>query len=268
MSENHSGIGGHVSNECSCGGENGNCFHCYGTGIIRDRGRPAISSCGSNKPPKKSQALRTGPSPGIAAPKQSCSKCSFHGTPDQLKAHELQAHAAKKVDCPYCSFVGSESQLRDHQESCRASRALSTVPRRHFHKGAALYKCDACPFTGTRAMVKSHVQFDHRRPLIQSVCPVCQQRVKTNRLEKHVRKAHSLDTVPPLPAPAKLAAVGFHKINKQKKPVARRSELVTREDCRAEQKLDHTRPYAHAYREHGKFGSHPVHDGFDDESKP
>jgi hypothetical protein len=30
--------------------------------------------------------------------------------------------------------------------------------------------------------------------------------------------------------------------------------------------LDATKDYAHAYREQGRFGSHPSHDGFDDES--
>ncbi|HZS09826.1 MAG TPA: hypothetical protein VFD58_33680 [Blastocatellia bacterium] len=37
---------------------------------------------------------------------------------------------------------------------------------------------------------------------------------------------------------------------------------------RAERKLDYTRPYAHAYREQGRYGSHPSHDGFDDDSNP
>lgn len=32
--------------------------------------------------------------------------------------------------------------------------------------------------------------------------------------------------------------------------------------------LDITKPYAHAYRETGRYGSHPSHDGFDDESGP
>jgi hypothetical protein len=40
------------------------------------------------------------------------------------------------------------------------------------------------------------------------------------------------------------------------------------EDPRSIRLMDHTRPYAHAYREGGRFGSHPSHDGFDDESKP
>jgi hypothetical protein len=32
--------------------------------------------------------------------------------------------------------------------------------------------------------------------------------------------------------------------------------------------LDATKLYAHSYREQGRFGSHPSHDGFDDESGP
>lgn len=32
--------------------------------------------------------------------------------------------------------------------------------------------------------------------------------------------------------------------------------------------IDVTKDYAQAYRENGRFGSHPSHDGFDDESNP
>ncbi len=32
--------------------------------------------------------------------------------------------------------------------------------------------------------------------------------------------------------------------------------------------IDHTRSYAHTFREHGRFGSHPSHDDFGDESAP
>lgn len=35
-----------------------------------------------------------------------------------------------------------------------------------------------------------------------------------------------------------------------------------------EKNIDATRLYAHSYREEGKYGSHPGHDGFDDESEP
>ena len=36
----------------------------------------------------------------------------------------------------------------------------------------------------------------------------------------------------------------------------------------SEKNLDATKGYAHAYREHGRFGSHPSHDGFDGEAGP
>jgi hypothetical protein len=271
MRENHlsSSDRARVSNECSCGGANVNCFHCYGTGIIRDRGRPAIASRRSVKLTKNSKDSRASGAPTVMAPKQACPKCNFHGTPDQLKSHELQVHTAKHVDCPCCSFLGTESQMREHQASCRSALAIRHISRRgRNRKGSALYQCDACAFTGSLALIKSHVKFDHKRRLSRWMCPVCQVQIKRTRLEKHVRKAHGLDTVPPSPSTQKQFAIGFHRLNTQKRPVARKSELVTREDRRAEQKLDHTRPYAHAYREHGKFGSHPVHDGFDDESNP
>lgn len=32
--------------------------------------------------------------------------------------------------------------------------------------------------------------------------------------------------------------------------------------------IDHTCSYAHTFREHGRFGSHPSHDDFGDESAP
>jgi hypothetical protein len=35
-----------------------------------------------------------------------------------------------------------------------------------------------------------------------------------------------------------------------------------------ERNLDATKGYAHAYRENGRFGSHPSHDGFDGEADP
>ena len=34
------------------------------------------------------------------------------------------------------------------------------------------------------------------------------------------------------------------------------------------ERRDKTRDYAHAFRENGRYGSHPIHDGFDDESGP
>lgn len=40
------------------------------------------------------------------------------------------------------------------------------------------------------------------------------------------------------------------------------------ESPKAVRDMDKTKDYAHGYREEGKYGSHPSHDGFDDESNP
>jgi hypothetical protein len=47
-----------------------------------------------------------------------------------------------------------------------------------------------------------------------------------------------------------------------------KQKLATAFNEISERKLDRTRGYGHLSRENGRFGSHPSHDGFDDESKP
>lgn len=40
------------------------------------------------------------------------------------------------------------------------------------------------------------------------------------------------------------------------------------EGAKSQRDLDFTKPYAQSYRVHGRFGSHPAHDAFDDDSSP
>jgi len=40
------------------------------------------------------------------------------------------------------------------------------------------------------------------------------------------------------------------------------------EQVNGRDRMDATKLYAHAFRENGKYGSHPLHDGMDDESGP
>jgi len=84
------------------------------------------------------------------------------------------------------------------------------------------------------------------------VCPVCKVRVKASRFEKHLRKVHRKQVSRSATIPS------------AKDPTRQDSTLVAQRD----KNLDATKLYAHAYREQGKFGSHPSHDGFDDESSP
>jgi hypothetical protein len=84
----------------------------------------------------------------------------------------------------------------------------------------------------------------------------------------------------PTPHEAKSTQVGKKRLTKSLKKKASnttaegragaldrwKQELEHKENPNKPKNLDHTRPYAHAYRETGRFGSHPSHDGFDDES--
>ncbi len=44
------------------------------------------------------------------------------------------------------------------------------------------------------------------------------------------------------------------------------SKLIAQDESRKERELDATKGYAHAFRETGRFGSHPSHDDFGDDS--
>jgi len=73
-------------------------------------------------------------------------------------------------------------------------------------------------------------------------------------MTRHLHKAH--DTRPVRPD----RPVASPEREKKK----RSSSLI----ASREKNLDATKLYASSYREHGRFGSHPSHDGFDDESGP
>lgn len=72
------------------------------------------------------------------------------------------------------------------------------------------------------------------------------------------------------------------EVERDKRPVKRRKGKTAQKDLclihletetqyespKDVRDIDHTKLYAHSYREEGKYGSHPSHDGFDDESNP
>ena len=47
-----------------------------------------------------------------------------------------------------------------------------------------------------------------------------------------------------------------------------KNPIMTELSTPSKNNIDHTRSYAHIFREHGRFGSHPSHDDFGDESAP
>ena len=80
--------------------------------------------------------------------------------------------------------------------------------------------------------------------------------VATANLKRHFRKVHK-------------ASPG----QSSRTPTGSPSEATTARETTTfvaprDKNLDATKLYAHSYRKRGRFGSHPSHDGFDDESGP
>lgn len=110
-------------------------------------------------------------------------------------------------------------------------------------------------------------------------CPKCGQSVKEIRLESHLQKPHSgsqkkvqTKKVPP-PSSRNQTQVKTFVVRPLKPVLAGASGGNKEDDLRYEspqsvRAMDYTREYAHAFREQGRYGSHPSHDGFDDESNP
>ena len=112
-----------------------------------------------------------------------------------------------------------------------------------------------------------------------TTCPVCKSTINPKRLSKHLAKVH----------PPKPDIVKVHSVNKQfrchcgqlttfvdqlahqathtaTKPDRRSAPTTQNQD--KQQNLDATKGYFSAYREENRFGSHPAHDDFGDESAP
>lgn len=130
-------------------------------------------------------------------------------------------------------------------------------------------KCQMVGLTGRfhTIGVGKEVRKAGARPAMKS-CPLCNNQVREDRLQKHLS--------------GRCAA----RPNKPSVPVARGKQRVKKsadnaspESLRYKGKveverpawwnnLDATKDYGYPAREVGGYGSHPSHDGFDDESKP
>jgi hypothetical protein len=137
------------------------------------------------------------------------------------------------VRCPRCLVLfDCREALRNH---LRGNCSTTTAKAK---SGVALTRCPGC---GTS------VRQDRLQKHLASKCPV--------RLVGKSRKGGTVATATPSWHPR-------NPVAKKPSPGATWAELNSRD------RLDHTKDYAHPCRESGKYGSHSMHDGFDDESGP
>jgi hypothetical protein len=102
-------------------------------------------------------------------------------------------------------------------------------------------------------------------------CKICGVRVLKKRLAKHGRKVHAvgisgaMGKVEPARKPPNRSKSQRHETGTDLPSEVWKKQVEERQSP-IQPNLDHTKPYAHPCREHGRYGSHPSHDGFDDES--
>lgn len=94
-------------------------------------------------------------------------------------------------------------------------------------------------------------------------CPKgCGLWVDPQKAEEHLRNCAGPQKTKPTPQVILKPNEG--PVTSAKDPTRQDTILIAPRD----KNLDATKLYAHAYREHGRWGSHPPHDGYGDESTP
>jgi len=119
-------------------------------------------------------------------------------------------------------------------------------------------------------------------------CPYCGVGVRPDRLEKHIKNVHTGTFCPYCNITIGISSLHEHIRRIHRDRDASLNHLVKSKDdviskpirplnfndnpVKSQRldnnNLDQTKPYAHMFREHGRFGSHPSHDDFSDESTP
>jgi hypothetical protein len=216
---------------CSCDGSNENCVYCYGRGFV---------------------TVPEGPPLGVS--EQNCPRSAVH------------AASSPVMRCPNCEFKGTALDLARH------------FPKRHppskaWHSGRPIK--------------------DRRNDTRLITCVTCGVPVRCDHAERHNRKTHQSGLIKDVGVSSpegesvltpqggsskrrimpQWASKNKSRIREQKPTqngkangLDKWKQSIQASQSPIQPNLDATRLYAHAYREHGKFGSHSSHDGFDDES--
>lgn len=97
------------------------------------------------------------------------------------------------------------------------------------------------------------------------VCPECRERIRPDKLSEHRRKEHGV-----VLESYKNARIAKKKKNQQTGTIPKRQEktdaIEEMFNQSFDERIDGSKHWGHLRREHGRFGSHPLFDDYDDES--
>lgn len=248
---------------CSCGGENPNCFRCWGTGMVESKSPELPSSgtyLGSRLSKKGSNRL---PMP--------CPECgiSVMGLVDHLqKVHAKSAGKKKNKSRP----TGGRRSYVILVDSTTPKTSKDSKSQRNEEQG--LHLCPVCG-VAVKSLTRHFNRTGHSsagrtiptgKPANKTTsqserCPRCGARFSTpTQLSSHVMEAHGRVEFLQL----ERATSGNHRMSRG--VTEAEQYLPQRENTQHDGQLDAKRYWGHSFRDHGQFGSYPSHDDMDDES--
>lgn len=227
--------------------------------VFRESKRP--SRLGSLTTSKDRSRLSSGKGSRIQ-----CGICGARLQPKLLSDHVRQVHGAHATRTQPKASTGQEGSA----SSAQSGRVLKTFAElRAYAKRVAPSGSLNREAPGAQApMGRGHAEAGHK--LVP--CPSCRQCVRADRLSRHQAKVHG---VPERDGPRRGSTggkVGTAVTGPGKRvPIdpARADREKVDENTGARDPRDASKYVGHQFRETGgRFGSHPIHDGYDDESDP
>lgn len=271
---------------CSCGGENPNCFRCFGTGLIDrpvsvGRPHPSVSEMARQAALKpkvgtKSKKKSKKPKKAIDTRKAALNEPFANAEPGALAKY---SDGTKLVICSHCGVEVRASRMADHVQ--RVHRASAVVSYDH---------------------IKSAL------PAGKARCPTCMVVLYLKNLERHLRKVHQEVIQTPSRGSSRFAATGLSSSSGSLPPnvvkcprcpvvapdqrslfahlrfshgeqlgdikntqshsavAGSQGDVRPAGGGRGESAMDGSYGWGTSFRDNGQFGSYPSFDPMDDES--
>lgn len=301
---------------CSCGGENGSCFRCDGTGLylpalvlnvvsflsaavsaeslraLTEERRLAEARLQLTKRPiskTKAQSKKRQVDAGMTLkflPNRALAWTTSSRAPTEARGPAGKRPQPEKLSEPRTSNTQQAAAGMLQQRRAPLTDKTTFTARLERQVPFTFGRCPDCNQVLPQGDIARHQKRLHPNRMVavalwtppMTTCPDCGGTVQANRLKAHREKSHGM---PGKQVVDKNLSASKQKSSKSKGKAqatrsldaaessfdAPRDSTTTESSLRAESDLDATKGYPAAYRENGRFGSPPTHDGYDEESE-
>jgi hypothetical protein len=194
-----------------------------------------------------------------------CPSCKTYFRADRLTGH-LPVCPERVGHCPYCHESMDKGLLTKHIRTC--PKRVEWCP----HCGVRLAGAYLGEHQKTCSKRKKGLRTTHVKERLDVQCPRCGREISQDIYREHLRICSTAWKI------ARPDAEGIRHAGQTPRP----SRTVTTadssaqdgenkagaSDLRSSDERDASKHWGHYAREHGRFGSYPVHDDFGDESEP